>query len=207
VIYIDQVYDKFYNIREDDVIIDVGAHVGVFTLKASRKAKEGKVIAIEPHPQNYMLLLKNITINKLENVIPINLALSDSEGVAKLYISRKSLGHTIKEKRIELSREEFSTHISYIEVETKTLDQVVNELGLSKVDFIKIDVEGAELDVLKGATKTLEENNVFLAIAAYHTPESVQEVSRYLQGKGFRTFEYSHYVYAFKPSCYHEHHI
>jgi len=40
--YIDQVYDKFYNIREDDIVIDVGAHVGVFTLKAARKAKGGK---------------------------------------------------------------------------------------------------------------------------------------------------------------------
>ncbi|MEM1510841.1 MAG: FkbM family methyltransferase, partial [Thermofilaceae archaeon] len=146
-IYIDQVYDKFYNIREDDVIIDVGAHVGVFTLKASRKAKEGKVIAIEPHPQNYMLLLKNITINKLENVIPINLALSDSEGVAKLYISQFSPGHTIKEKRIGLCREGFP-NISYIEIKTKTLDQIVDELGLKEVNFIKVDVEGAELDVL-----------------------------------------------------------
>jgi len=92
-------------------------------------------------------------------------------------------------------------------VKTKTLDQVVGELGLSKVDFIKIDVEGAELDVLKSATKTLEENSVFLAITAYHTPESVQEVSRYLQEKGFRTFSLFQYVYAFKPNCCHEHRV
>ena len=172
----------------------------MFTLKASRKAKEGKVVAIEPHPLNYMILLKNITINKLKNVIPVNLALSDSKGVAKLYISRKSLGHTIKGKRIEVSREGFPTHINCIEVKTKTLDQVVDELGLSKVDFIKIDVEGAELDVLKGATKALEENNVFLAIAAHHIPEEVLEIAKYLRMKGFKVFSNGEYVYAFKPS-------
>ena len=71
----------------------------MFTLKVARKSKKGKVIAIEPHTQNYMLLFKNITINKLKNVIPMNLALSESEGVAKLYISRVSPGHTIKEKK------------------------------------------------------------------------------------------------------------
>ncbi|MEM2153019.1 MAG: FkbM family methyltransferase [Candidatus Bathyarchaeia archaeon] len=54
----------------------------------------------------------------------------------------------MKEKRIELSREGFPTHINYIEVKTETLDQAVDELELSKIDFIKIDVEGAELDVL-----------------------------------------------------------
>ncbi len=141
----------------------------------------------------------------------MNLALSESEGVARLYISRSSLGHTIKEKRVELSREEFSTHIKYVEVKTKTLDQVVDELELSKVNFIKIDVEGAELDVLKGATKTLKENNVFLAIAAHHTPESVREVFRYLQEKGFRVFSLFlppfQYVYAFKPNCCHKHRV
>ncbi len=82
----------------------------------------------------------------------------------------------------------------------KILDQVVDELGLSKADFIKIDVKGVELEVLKGAAKTLEENNVFLTIAAYHIPEEVLEIAKYLRMKGFKVFSDGEYVYAFKPS-------
>ncbi|MEM4435676.1 MAG: FkbM family methyltransferase [Thermosphaera sp.] len=82
-------------------------------------------------------------------------------------------------------------------MKTETLGQVVDELGLSEIDLIKIDVEGAELDVFKSASKTLEENNVFLAIAAYHTLKSVQEVFRYPQEK---VFEHSHYFNMCIPS-------
>ncbi|MEM4435677.1 MAG: FkbM family methyltransferase [Thermosphaera sp.] len=98
--YLDRAYNKFHSIQKDDVVIDVGAHAGVFILKVTRKAKR-RVVAIEPHPPNYMLLLKNIIINKLENVIPMNLALSDREGVVRLHVSRASVGHTIKERTSE----------------------------------------------------------------------------------------------------------
>ncbi len=189
-IYLDEVYDRFYKMMQDDIVIDVGAHVGAFTLKAARRVRNGKVVAVEPHPSNYRLLLKNIAFNKLENVIPINSALSNYHGMAKLYLSKDSVQHSLR-----------STKGKYIEVEVKTLDWLLSELKLSKVNFIKIDVEGAELDVLKGAEKTLEENDVFLAIGAYHTQTEAQELSRFLKRRGFRcALSASRYIYAFKPS-------
>jgi len=68
------------------------------------------------------------------------------------------------------------------------------------VSFIKIDVEGAELDMLKGAEKTLRNNELFLAIATYHYPQEPYEVAKYLRAHGFRIFSDNNYVYAFKPS-------
>ncbi len=194
-IYIDQGYDRFYKLQEDDVVIDVGAHVGVFSLKAAKRART--VVAIEPHPFNYRLLLRNIASNRLRNIIPMNLALSDYNGIAKLYIGNKSDSHTIKKEM----RGILSQHRYYVEVEVKTLDQLMDELKISRVSFIKIDAEGAELDILKGGKSLLRENDVFLAIDACHTSTEVYEVSRYLLRNGFRVFTSAGaYVYAFKPS-------
>ena len=190
-IYLDEAYDKFYEIQKDDVVIDVGAHVGLFTLKAAKSGAK-VVVAIEPHPFNYRILLRNITSNRLRNVIPINLAVSNYSGKAMLYISKHAREHTLK-------RELLDEYRGCIEVEVKTLDQLVDELKLSKVNFIKIDAEGAELDILRGAEKTLKENNVFLAIAAYHTPNEIYELSKHLRKMGFTVFsEKNMYVYAFK---------
>ncbi|MEM2399546.1 MAG: FkbM family methyltransferase [Candidatus Bathyarchaeia archaeon] len=88
-----------------------------------------------------------------------------------------------------------------MEMKTKTLDQMVDELGLKRVNFIKIDVKGAELDVLKGSERVLAENDhLFLAIVAYHYAEETLEVAEYLRTRGFKVFINGEYVYAFKPS-------
>ncbi len=113
-------------------------------------------------------------------------------------LSNKSSNHSIKKEMPDI----LSPHrYVEVEVEVKTLDQLMDELKISRVSFIKIDVEGAELDILKGGKRLLRENDVFLAIAAYHTPTEVYEVSRYLLRNGFRVFTLARkYVYAFKPS-------
>ena len=192
-IFIDKVYDHFYHLRNDDVVVDIGAHVGLFTLRAAKKVR--LVVAIEPHPLNYRLLTLNVALNKLENVIPVKLALSHYSGKAKLYVGKGSGTHTLKGKPQQLESGDT------IEVKVETLDRLVNELRLDKVSFIKIDVEGAELDVLKGSEKVLRANNeLFLAIAAYHYPQEAYEVARYLHACGLRVFSDGIYVYAFKPS-------
>jgi len=188
-IYFEQVYDKFYRLQNDDIVVDIGAHVGLFTLKVAREAE--LVVAVEPHPFNYRLLTMNIALNKLENVIPVKLALSNYSGKAKLYL-RSTASHTLKGQWFRLE--------SWLEVEVETLDRLIDELRLNKVTFVKIDVEGAELDVLKGSERVLTENDcLFLAIATYHYPEEVFEVAKYLLMKGFKVFTNGEYVYAFKP--------
>jgi hypothetical protein len=185
-----EVYDHFYKINEDDIIIDIGAHVGFFALRAARKARKGFILAIEPHPFNYQLLTKNIKANNISNIRALRLALWSSDGVMKLYLAGSS-SHSLKSFQKNIK--------NYIEVQTKTLDTVIKEFGIQRVNLIKIDVEGAELEVLRGAQRTLMENDSFLSIAAYHTKTEVKIISEYLRKKGFRTFVYeSGYLYGFK---------
>lgn len=193
-IYTRALYEKYHKIRKEDIIIDVGAHVGIFTLKASRKATNGLVVSVEPNPRNYKLLVENIRRNKLKNVVALKTALSNYNGVARLYTNdpmvQSSVSHSIVKQVSE----------RYVEIPVKKLDTIVEGLQLDKVDMIKIDAEGAELEILHGSQNTLKKNNVHLAIATYHVraqATETDEVSKYLRSIGFMTVisEDGKYVY------------
>ena len=164
-------------------IIDVGAHIGVYTVLAAEKVgKDGKVIAIEPEQKNYKQLVENIKLNNFQNVIPINIALADYNGSGKLYLSSFSDGHSLifnEDKNL------------YLNVPIKTIDRLLEELDISKIHLIKIDAEGAEIPILKGAEKTLKTNpNIKLIIATEHYPSEAEEVCQFLNDRGFKAKVY-----------------
>jgi len=161
-------------------IVDIGANIGVYTVLAAEKAgKDGKVIAVEPEAENYKKLLDNIKLNNFQNVIPINIALTDHEASEKLYISPDAGSHSLLSKGDE---------IISIEIQVKTLDKLLEELNFNRVDIIKIDAEGAEIPILKGARKTLKANpNAKIIVASYHYPSEIKEVCQFLNGIDFKT--------------------
>lgn len=166
-------YTKLHKIRSKDIVIDVGSHVGTFALCFLRKMGKGLVVAVEPHPFNYRLLTTNLAINKISNVVPMNVALTNTEGNKKLYIG-DSESHSIK----------MPISDKYLEVQATTLDHLADQLKLKKVDLIKINAEASELDILQGGDKTLRKTDA-LAISCSHTPEQPYELSAYLKNKGF----------------------
>jgi len=161
-----------------DVVVDAGAHYGFYTLHASRLVgADGMILSFEPHPKNYERFLTNLSSNGIRNVIPLNKALGECDKPIRLYISSHSERHSTS---FALNP---STHYSgnYVYVESARLDTVVGELGIKRVDLIKIDVEGAELSILKGAEKTIDQFRPSLTIAAYHYPEEVDEICTLLK--------------------------
>jgi len=135
---------KYINVPRNGVFIDVGSHIGKFTIPVAKMG--ANVISIEPHPDNFEVLVKNIRLNKVENkVIPMNIALSDENTKGKLYIGINSLRHSIVENYGKGS----------IRVTFNTLDNIVENTGINRIDFIKIDVEGSELNVIKGGLKSI----------------------------------------------------
>lgn len=120
---------------------------------------EGKVIALEPDPENFERLKQNIFLNHLKNVTPLNLALSDHAGQARLYHNQHNTGGYC------LSPDDNS--LDSVEVRLSTLDDVVHSLGLIP-DLIKIDVEGHTVPALNGAKDILNR----------HRPHIVMEVER-----------------------------
>jgi len=157
--------------EKGDVVFDVGANYGFYTLQASRLVgSDGLILAFEPHPDTYKGLLTNLSLNNVRNVRTFNVAVGEFDGHVRLYIHTNSgeCSTYRKSKR-------------WIDVESTKLDTIVERLGIT-VNLIKIDVEGAELDVLKGARKTLKKFHPKLTIAAYHFPDQAAQINDWLKG-------------------------
>lgn len=133
--------------------VDVGANVGLFSLPAARKVQSGRVFAFEPTSLTHQFLLENITLNKLGNLYAVHSALGDYTGEAVLQVNvpgkdgLNTLGRPTHEYS-EISRTEA--------VAITTMDIFVRENSVKRVDVMKIDVEGAELLVLRGAQNLLK---------------------------------------------------
>ncbi len=149
---------KLFRPKEGDIVVDVGAHIGRYTIIASKMIRfQGKVIAIEAHPANYDILKRNIALNKLSNVIALNYAVHSRKTMVKLYEPGQEEGFTIY-NTIMSNRTTTLNNQKYIEVKADTLDSLLLENGIKEVNWIKIDVEGAEYEVLMGATTILSSN-------------------------------------------------
>jgi len=139
-------------------VIDIGAHIGYYTLIMARKAKI--VYAFEPNPYNFELLKRNIEINRLTNVRLYNKAVGNLNGKANLFISNLNSGMSRVYNSIYCEKEP-------LEIDMIRLDDIID-----KVDFIKMDIEGSELGALNGMKKILE-NGVIL-LMEFHPP-SIRE--------------------------------
>lgn len=130
---------KGFEIRPNDIVVDIGAHAGIFTILASYFAKQGQVYAFEPFKENYNLVLENINLNKAKNVKVFNKAVSDSSGKLKFYVSTsKNKGQNSIHKLGESQKE-----ISVDKISFKDFLRTI-----PKIDFLKIDCEGAEYGIL-----------------------------------------------------------
>ncbi|MFZ8788617.1 MAG: FkbM family methyltransferase [Acidilobaceae archaeon] len=144
-------------IDKDTVFVDVGAYMGFYTVYACRRAR--RVLAVEPNPMALAYLKANVALNNCHNTIVAPKVASDKRGVVKLRIPRPARrGHIPTTASIVWSFEEALE----VDVETDTLDNIVDEAGLDTVDFVKIDVEGAEGLVVKGAERTLRKPRAIL---------------------------------------------
>jgi len=160
-------------VREGDVVFDIGANVGFYTLLASVLVGEGgKVYAFEPLPRNLSSLKSHMKINGVTNVEIIEAAVADHNGAA----------------RFEESPDPSMSHLSAqgaVEVRTVSLDDLISRGEIPAPDFIKIDVEGAEASVLRGARDVLEVRNPAILLATHGRPQH-QECHLLLESLGYR---------------------
>lgn len=171
-------------IKEGDVVVDLGANLGYYTLLAARLVgKRGRVYAFEPEPINYSLLLKNIEINGYDNIVAMQKAVSDTTGTVRLFLDNTDTGaHTIYEP--DDKRE-------FIEIESVILDELFKDKK-HPINVIKMDIEGAEMAALTGMDRIIRENeNLKMLVEFYpaairgagHSPEEF--INRLLQDYHF----------------------
>jgi FkbM family methyltransferase len=153
-------YFRFHHPKRGDLVFDIGAYCGVFTSELSRAVgPQGKVIAFEPDPLNVELLRRNITRHNLSNVTVAQVAVSDTNGTAA-FNSDGSLGSALT---LALSRP--PTHDT-TEVRTITLEKACTEFGVPS--FVKIDAEGAEIEILSSAKTFLQSHPIHFVLDTSH---------------------------------------
>ncbi len=142
------------SIKSGDTVIDIGAHIGTYTLIAAQKVgPKGKVYAFEPLLKNFELLKKNVETNGYQNVVLINKAVSNKSGTSKLFLSNED---NYGDQRIYASQDNRKS----LTIKTTTLDEFFKDKN-KKINVIKMDIQGSEVLALKGATKLLKYNKNF----------------------------------------------
>ncbi len=163
--------------------IDIGANKGVWTLYLARHCRH--VYAFEANPKVYRWLTRYV---RLSNVTASALALSDAEGKAVLRVPKYTRGYS--NQHASLSPENVSENFGAVEVETKPLDA----LRLDDVGFIKIDVEGHELAVLRGARETLKRSKPTLVVEMEerHTKRRIEDLIAEVETYGYFALVMTH---------------
>ncbi len=182
-----------------DILVDGGAYIGSFSIYATKQFPGvKKVIALEPDPVNIKRLTKNMNLNALPDfeILPIGLW------------GKKDLLTFFSEQKLASSIYNSSGGKSAVQIEVDTIDSILNGVNGKRI-FIKMNIEGAELEALDGCLKTIQNNKVHFAIAADHnvggelTQKRVEDVCRNA-GMSITTFKQGQYitVYASNDAVY-----
>jgi len=166
-------HGDFVFVEESDIVVDVGAFLGEFSIPASEVGTE--VIAIEPDPRTFNCLKKQAS--KLKNVNPYQILL----GEKTKEVNFKSATDPTESSFIDVDAGDYKQ----IEIETKRLDDFIREIDISQIDFLKIDAEGAEPEVLKGSNKLRISKLAIDAGNERNGESTVEEVSNILKNRGY----------------------
>jgi FkbM family methyltransferase len=172
---------EHFVIRPGDVIIDIGAHIGTFSVWAAQKAVSGQVFSFEPDPENYALLAENKNLNGLTNLHILNSAVSQKRGQVKLFTSDY---HNMTHSFFEEGTREHTL------VDTVSLADILEEYGLEKVHYLKIDAEGAEYQIILNTPPSVLRriDKIFIEYHDYlDHGYNYRDLTGYLSENGFQT--------------------
>jgi len=166
-----------YLVKPGDLVIDIGANVGVYSkILSELVGPDGHVYSIEPFPSTFEILCYNVRKLRLDNVEPINAAVSDSQGVVTMGIPYDSSGAETHYRASIVTHREKKGKTEATNVQAITIDsRFLSESG--RISFIKCDVEGHELACIKGATKFLARSRPAWLMEVSGEPDNVDSAA------------------------------
>lgn len=151
-------------LKPEMVFADVGANHGEFTTFAAKRLQQGRVLAFEPLEENYRQLCENVRLNGFSNVTTYPIGLADVQREVELYSSNDHYAHGGWNEGLATVFRTSYCSSPVGKVYLKVFDDLFGERNLKRLDGMKIDVEGSELPVLKGAIRTIERFRPFLIL-------------------------------------------
>jgi FkbM family methyltransferase len=138
------------------VFFDIGANIGIYSLYAAYRHPALAVYSFEPVSNNYIALQQNVWLNKWQNVHPFNLALANENKITELYLSDTRVGNSGAQIGVPVNeKDEYYDALRIEKVLSISLDRLIDEFDLPVPNFVKIDVDGHETDILNGMTQAL----------------------------------------------------
>jgi FkbM family methyltransferase len=172
-------YLSYYEPQEGDIVIDCGSYNGAFAVYLAKMVgPSGRVFAFEPDSVHHSALLNNIKLNEVTTITPEKLGVWSSNGLLE-FTDTHDMGASFVLQ---------ANSKSLVKVAVVTLDSYISRMGIERVAFIKMDVEGAELEVVIGAQNTLSKGTR-LAAASYHLLNGVKtfiQLERLLNDFGYQ---------------------
>ena len=167
-------------LRPDDCVVDVGANIGAFAVWAAQRTS-GRVLAIEPHPANAEFLRRNLRANGAARAVVEECAVADASGVLPLFLGRSGTTHQL------FGRDHAQATGESLEVRVATLPELLAKHGIERVDFLKLDCEGAEGRILPALPDALFAGLRAVALEFHDdaSPLSHGELQRLLESRGF----------------------
>jgi len=126
-----------FDIKNNDIIIDVGGHIGLFAIFSSQFCKSGKIYCFEPIKENFDMLKANIELNHITNIVPTNVAVSKDDGKVTIYLNEDESGHSM-----------YVTGTKSVQVESISLQTIFDLHNIGSCDFLKVDCEGEEYAIM-----------------------------------------------------------
>jgi len=127
-----------FEIKNNDIIIDIGGHIGLFSLFSSQYCKNGKIYCFEPIKENFDMLQSNVELNKMNNIIAVNAAVSSKNGTVTIYLNDDESGHSM-----------YVQGDKSVQVQSISLADIFDSYNLSHCDFLKVDCEGEEYQIME----------------------------------------------------------
>ena len=182
---IDEYNIQDYNINENDTIIDIGSHIGSFSLLASQFCNKGKIFSYEPMPDNFACLQSNLELNKIDNIFSFNLAVSSDSSQLDMFFNDDQSGHSA-----------FSKNNKKITIESISLKQIFDDNNIESCKLLKLDCEGSEYQIIDALPLNYF-NRIENLVMEYHfadsKPELVQKLITKIKNAGFKITTKSHY--------------
>ena len=178
-IFCEQTIDK-----AESAIIDIGGHLGFFSLYASLINPTVPIYAYEPHNGNFELLKKNLKENHVKNVTAKNLAVTNEVGEVELQVSKEDLNHSTVHAIEDTGERQ--------KVGSTTLEKIINGQNLGQVDLLKIDAEGAEFSMLEDSPSKVFDrvSHIFLEYHDWVPNGDHKRLKKFLEKQGYKVDDF-----------------